>query len=146
MCNKYMDLAYEEAIKAYSDNEVPVGAVVVRNGEVIAKTHNSKLKTNNIMNHAEIIALIETSNILGDWRLSECEMYITLEPCPMCAGAIQQSRIRKVYIGTKSNVSSNEKIIKTILQNKDSYHVVDIEYLNDSKCSSILTRFFTDKR
>ena len=146
MNNKYMDLAYEEAIKAYNDNEVPVGAVIVRNGDVLVKTHNLKLKTNNIMNHAEIIALIEASNILGDWRLSDCEMYITLEPCPMCAGAIQQSRIKKIYIGAKSNIPSNERIIKNILQNKDSYHVVEVEYLNNSKCSSILTRFFTDKR
>lgn len=146
MNNKFMNVAYEEAMKAYSNNEVPVGAVIVKNNIIVAKAHNLKIKTNNIMNHAEIIAIVEASNVLGDWRLYDCEMYITLEPCPMCAGAIQQSRIKKIYVGSRSNVLSNEETIKMILQNKDFNHHVDIEFLNNKKCSNILTKFFTDKR
>ncbi len=146
MIDKYIDVALEEANKAFSINEVPVGAVIVKNGEIIAKAHNLKKSTNNIMNHAELIAILEASQYLGDWRLNDCELYITLEPCPMCAGAIVQSRIRKIYIGTESNVLSNKKIIKDILQNDEYNHFVDIEYLNNKDCSKILTDFFTNKR
>ncbi len=146
MNNKFVDLALEEAKIAYDLNEVPVGAVVVKNGEVIAKAHNLKRSTNNIMNHAEIISLIEASNYFGDWRLNDCEMYVTLEPCPMCAGAISQSRIKKIYIGTESNIKNNKNIISSILQNNESDHFVSIEYLNNKDCSDILTRFFSNKR
>ena len=146
MIDKYIDVALEEANKAFSINEVPVGAVIVKNGEIIAKAHNLKKSTNNIMNHAELIAILEASQYLGDWRLNDCELYITLEPCPMCAGAIVQSRIRKIYIGTESNVLSNKKIIKDILQNDEYNHFVDIEYLDNKDCSKIITNFFANKR
>lgn len=141
-----MKKALEEAEKAYKNNEVPVGAIVVKNNEIIARCHNTKLKTNNITNHAEIKAIIEASEKIGDWRLDECEMYVTLEPCPMCAGAIAQSRIKKIYIGTESNIASNKKLIKEILQNDEYYHRVEIEYLNNKECSEILTDFFANKR
>ena len=146
MNNKYMDIAIEEAKIAYNLNEVPVGAVIVHNGEVIAKAHNLKRSTNNIMNHAEIIAILEASNYLGDWRLNDCEMYITLEPCPMCASAITQSRIKQIFIGTKSNIQNNEHIIESILQNSEYDHQVLIKYLNNKYCSQILTDFFSNKR
>jgi tRNA(adenine34) deaminase len=139
-------VALDEAMIAYNLNEVPVGAVIVKNGEIIAKAHNLKRSTNNIMNHAEIISIIEASNYIGDWRLNDCEMYITLEPCPMCAGAIVQSRIKKIYIGTESNIKSNRKLIENILQNTEADHRVEIEYLNNSKCSEILSKFFSNKR
>ena len=146
MKNKYLEIALEEAKIAYNLNEVPVGAVIVFNDKVIAKAHNLKRSTNNIMNHAEIISIIEASGYVGDWRLNECEMYVTLEPCPMCAGAIEQYRIKKIYIGTESNIKSNKKIIKSILQNNDDNHRVEIEYLNNKECSQILTDFFNNKR
>ena len=146
MKNKYLEIALEEAKIAYNLNEVPVGAVIVFNDKVIAKAHNLKRSTNNIMNHAEIISIIEASGYVGDWRLNECEMYVTLEPCPMCAGAIEQSRIKRIYIGTESNIKSNKKIIKSILQNNDDNHRVEIEYLNNKECSQILTDFFNNKR
>ncbi len=146
MGNKYIEEALEEAKIAFNLNEVPVGAVVVKNGEVIAKAHNLKRSTNNIVNHAEIISIIEASNYIGDWRLNDCEMYVTLEPCPMCAGAIIGSRVKKIYIGCESNIKSNKELIKKILQNKDADHFVEIEYLNNNECSEILTKFFSIKR
>ena len=146
MDNEYMNLALEEAKKAYNKNEVPVGAVIIKNNEIIAKTHNLKVKTNQIISHAEILAIMEATEKLNDWRLNECEMYVTLEPCPMCAGAIYQSRIKKIYIGTKSNIKSNETIVKNILSNVEYNHRVEIEYLNDEDCSKIITDFFSRKR
>lgn len=146
MENKYMVLALEEAQKAYKKNEVPVGAVIVKDDKIIAKSHNLKVKTNQIISHAEILAIMEATEKLNDWRLNECEMYVTLEPCPMCAGAIYQSRFKKIYIGAKSNINSNEKIIRDILTNSEYNHQVEIEYLNNEKCSKIITDFFSNKR
>ncbi len=146
MKDKYINSALDEAKKAFNLNEVPVGAVIVRNNEMLAKSHNLKKSTNNIMNHAEIIAIMEASSYIGDWRLNDCEMYITLEPCPMCAGAIVQSRIKKIYIGAESNIKSNKKIVENILQNNEYNHQVEIEYLDNKDCSQILTRFFENKR
>ena len=146
MNNKCISAALDEAKEAYKINEVPVGAVIVKDGEIIARAHNLKRSTNNIMNHAEIISILDASNYLGDWRLNECEMYVTLEPCPMCAGALIESRIKKIYIGSKSNITSNKQNIYNILQNSDYNHRVEIEYLNDSACSNILTNFFNNKR
>ena len=143
---KYIDYALNEAKIAYNLNEVPVGALIVKDGKIISKAHNLKRSTNNIMNHAEIISIIEACNYLGDWRLNDCEMYVTLEPCPMCAGAIAQSRIKKIYIGTKSNIKNNYNIIHSILQNKESDHFVEVEYLNNLDCSKILSDFFGNKR
>ena len=146
MKDKYINIALDEAQKAFDLNEVPVGAVIVFNGKIIAKAHNLKRSTNNIMNHAEILAIQKAINYIGDWRLNECEMYVTLEPCPMCAGAIVQSRIKKIYIGSISNIKSNSKVIKSILQNEEYNHYVDVEYLNNVDCSQILTDFFSIKR
>jgi tRNA(adenine34) deaminase len=146
MKDKYIEEALDEAKIAYSLNEVPVGAVIVKDNKIIAKSHNLKKNSNSITNHAEIISIIEASSYIGDWRLNDCEMYVTLEPCPMCAGAIVQSRIKKIYIGCGSNIKSNEKIIKSILQNKEYNHQVEIEYLNNKDCSQILTKFFENKR
>ena len=130
---KYIDLALEEANKSKAMDEVPVGVVIVYKDKVIAKGHNiSNMKT--VSSHAEIMAINEAIKYLNDWRLSDCDLYVTLEPCPMCAGAILKSRIRKIYIGTSS------------FNNKEFYHFVDCEYLNDDKCSKILTDFFKEKR
>jgi tRNA(adenine34) deaminase len=146
MKDMYINEALNEARKAYNANEVPVGAIIVKNGEIIAKAHNLKTKTNNIFNHAEIIAIKNAVDKIGDWRLIGCEMYITLEPCPMCASAIQQSRIDRIYIGAQSNIKSNKEIIERIFNNDEFYHKVDYKYLYDDNCSSILTDFFENKR
>ena len=146
MKDDFIAVALDEAKKAYKLNEVPVGAVMVSNNRIIAKAHNLKRNTNNIMNHAEIMCINEASKQIGDWRLNECEMYITLEPCPMCAGALVQARVKKIYIGSESNIKSNKEIIQKILQNSEYNHFVEIEYLNNKDCSQILTEFFSSKR
>ncbi len=146
MNDKFLSCALDEAKIAFNLNEVPVGAVITKKNKIIAKSHNLKRSTNNITNHAEIISIIEASNYIGDWRLNDCEMFVTLEPCPMCAGAIVGARIKKIYIGCESNNKSNKEIIHNILQNKDSDHFVEIEYLNNKECSNILTEFFSNKR
>ena len=143
--NKYIEIALVEANKSKDIDEVPVGAVIVHNNKIISKGHNLS-NIDSVSNHAEIIAINEAIKKIGDWRLNECELYVTLEPCPMCAGAILKSRIKKVYIGTSSNIKSNKKIIESIFSNNDYYHIVDFEYLNDYNCSKILTDFFREKR
>ena len=142
----YFNIAIEEAMMAFNENEVPVGAVIVLNDKIVSKAHNMKKNTNNVLNHAELIAIQKAANVIGDWRLKDCEMYVTLEPCPMCAGAIVQSRIRKVYIGTESNIIVNKKIIKQIFTEGDYYHKVEICYVNNNKCSELLSSFFINKR
>ena len=141
----YIDEALIEAKKSKDIDEVPVGAIIVKDGKIIAKGHNTSYK-DGICNHAEIDAINKAILAIGDWRLFDCEMYVTLEPCPMCAGAILKSRIKKVYIGTKSNIKFNKKIIESIFNNKEYYHNVGYEYLNNKDCSKILTDFFKEKR
>ena len=97
---KYMEMALEEARKAYELDETPIGAIIVHNGEVIAKACNRRNTDKNSLAHAEVMAIDEACKYIGDWRLEECTIYITLEPCPMCAGAIVQARIPKVKIGS----------------------------------------------
>ena len=97
--NKYMELALNEAKKAYKIKEVPVGAVIVKDDKVIAKAYNLREKTNNAISHAEILCINKACKKLKAWRLDGCDMYVTLEPCLMCAGAITQARLSKVVIG-----------------------------------------------
>lgn len=98
MQNKFMQIAIEEAQK--SEQDIPVGAVIVCGDKVVARSHNMKEQTNNITDHAEITALKKASEILNNWRLEDCDMYVTLEPCPMCGWAILQSRIKNLYFGS----------------------------------------------
>ena len=101
MCNfmKFMDLAIEEAKKAYLKNEVPVGCVICKDGNIIAKAHNTTIADKNDTHHAEINAINKAIEILEEKNLSGCDLYVTLEPCPMCAGAIINSKIKRIYIG-----------------------------------------------
>ena len=100
MYNVFMKAALKEAKKAYEKMEVPVGCVIVKDGKIIARAHNQKETKFDTTKHAEILAIQKASKKLNSWRLLDCEMYVTLEPCAMCAGAIINSRIKKVYIGT----------------------------------------------
>ena len=99
MKEKFMKEALKEAKKAYNKLEVPVGAIIVKDGKIIARAYNQKENKKDTTNHAEILAIKKASKKLESWRLLDCDMYVTLEPCSMCAGALIQSRIRKVYIG-----------------------------------------------
>ena len=119
---KYMEIAFSEAEKAYKLGEMPVGAIVVKNGKIIGKGYNKKEKTKNALMHAEIIAINKACKKNKDWRLNNCEMYVTLEPCMMCMGAIVESRIKKIYCGIENKKSHlyNKKIC--------SDEKIDIEY------------------
>lgn len=141
-----LSLALEEAEKARKKGEVPVGVVIVKDGEVIAKAHNLKESLNDPTAHAEILAIREACNKLNNWRLHGCEMYVTLEPCPMCAGAILQSRISKIYIGTFDDTTGAAGSIVNILQNPNLNHFLEVNWENDESCSKILTEFFKDRR
>lgn len=141
-----LSLALEEARKAREKGEVPVGVVIIKNGEVIAKAHNLKETLNDPTAHAEILAIREACNKLNNWRLHGCEMYVTLEPCPMCAGAILQSRISKIYIGTFDDTTGAAGSVVNILQNHNLNHFLEVVWVNDEKCSKILTKFFKDRR
>jgi len=146
MDKKYMDLAFKEAEKAYKLGEVPVGCVITYKDKVLVKTHNLKEKKNCALYHAELIAIKKASKILNSWRLDDCDMYITLDPCIMCAGAIKNARIKNLYCGT-NNFYNNKELIKSILEEKDNNSVVNFESnLDEERCSKILKEFFANKR
>lgn len=139
----FMRQALEEAKKAYDKDEVPVGAVIVKDGEIIARAHNLKEQENNPICHAEILAIEEACKKLGTWRLNGCEMYITLEPCPMCAGAILNARLDKIYIGTMDETMGACGTSLNLLENYKFNHIVQVEkYILKEECQKILDDFF----
>lgn len=142
----FLDIAYKEAEKAYKIGEVPIGCVITYKNKLLVKTHNLKEKKNCSLYHAELIAIKKASNLLNSWRLDDCEMYITLDPCIMCASAIKQSRIKNIYCGT-NNFSNDIEVIKSIFNEKDNNCVVNFKTnLDDERCSNILKEFFINKR
>lgn len=147
MQERFMEIALEEAKKAYIEDEVPIGCVIVRNDEVIAQTHNQKVKNQNATHHAEILAINKASEYLKSWYLDECEMYVTLEPCLMCTGAIINSRIKKVYFATKDPkggaFDSNIKLIE--IKNLNHYPLYECG-LYQEEASQLLKSFFKNKR
>lgn len=142
----FIEIAKEQAYAAMKEGEIPVGAVIVRNGEVIGRAHNLKEKLNDSTAHAEILAIREASEVIGDWRLDGCEMYVTLEPCPMCASAIGQSRIDRVYIGTFNKDMGACGSIINLLDSRRLNSFVDVKWLYDDECSKILEEFFKINR
>ena len=143
----YMNEAIKEAYKAYEKGETPIGAVIVRNGEIIARAHNLTETLNDPTAHAEILAIRKASDYLGGWRLINCDLYVTMEPCIMCSGAIVQSRIKKLIIGTKHIKNLNiEKQHKFKL---DYFNTCNIDVTFDvlkEECSNILQKFFKELR
>ena len=141
-----MKLAKEQAILAINKGEIPVGAVIVKDGVIIGKAHNLKETLNDSTAHAEILAISEASKYIGNWRLNGTEMYVTLEPCPMCASAISQSRISKVYIGTFNKDMGACGSVINLLDNRGLNSFVDIKWIYDEECSALLTKFFESRR
>ena len=140
---KYMEQALIEARKAYEKEEIPVGAIIVRDNKIIARAHNIKEEKNDTTKHAEIIAIQKASKKLGSWRLNDCEMYVTLEPCAMCAGALIQSRIKKVYIGTMDLKTGACGSVLNLLEDYTFNHKVEIEKgIMQQECETILKDFF----
>lgn len=145
MCD-FMKLAKEEAILAMGKGEIPVGAVIVKDGVIIGRAHNLKETLNDSTAHAEIIAIKEASKNIGSWRLNGAEMYVTLEPCPMCASAISQSRISKIYIGTFNKDMGACGSVINLLDNRGLNSFVDVKWVYDGECSILLTKFFDSRR
>lgn len=147
MEEKFMKEALKEAKKAYNKLEVPVGAVIVRDGQIISRAHNLKESKKDTTNHAEILAIQKASKKLGSWRLLDCEMYVTLEPCTMCAGAIIQARVGKLYIGTMDYKTGACGSVLNVLEDYPFNHKVEYEtgILKD-ECENILQEFFKELR
>ena len=144
---KFMQEALKEAKKADEKLEVPVGCIIVKEGKIIARAHNLKESKTDTTKHAEILAIQKASKKLKTWRLLDCEMYVTLEPCPMCAGAMIQSRIKKVYIGTMDNKTGACGSVLNLLQDYSFNHKVEIETgIEQEKCETILKEFFKKLR
>ena len=147
MQEEFMQVALKEAKKAYKKLEIPVGAVIVKNGEIIAKAHNIKEEKKDTTKHAQIIAIQKASKKLESSRLNDCELYVTLEPCPMCAGAIIQSRIKKVYIGTLDEKTGACGSVLNLFKDYKFNHNVEVEYgILKNECEEILKKFFKELR
>ena len=147
MEEKFMKAALKEAKKAYDKLEVPVGAVIVKDRKIIARAHNLKETKNDTTKHAEILAIQKASKKLNSWRLIDFEMYVTLEPCSMCAGALINSRIKKVYIGASDQKTGAVGSVFNLLEDYTFNHKVEYEkgVLQD-ECESILKEFFKELR
>jgi len=147
MNRKFLDLAFKYAGKAYKNNEVPIGAVIVKDNKVIGYGYNQKEKKNSVLEHAEIIAIRMASKKLDNWRLDDCDIYVTLDPCPMCASAIKQARIKNVYSALSNLDKENEKVVVDILKSdKTNPEVTLISNIEPDKSKKILNSFFNIKR
>lgn len=144
---QYMMEAIKEAEKAAKIKDVPIGCVIVHDGKIIGRGYNRRNKDSNTLSHAEMIAIKKASKKMKDWRLDDCEMYVTTEPCQMCSGAIVQARIAKVYIGCMNPKAGCAGSIMNLLQVDEFNHQVEIEtgVLKD-ECSRLLKDFFEKLR
>lgn len=144
---KYMTMALLEAKKSFNEDEVPIGAVLVKDGQVIAKAHNKIEQKQQAIAHAEILAIEKASKKLKSWRLDGVEMYVTLEPCPMCAGAIVNSRIDKVYFGAFEKKSGSAESKFKILSDSGLNHKTLYEGgILENECSTLIKSYFKGKR
>ena len=144
--NNFMNIALEEAELGYKEGEIPVGAVIVSNNKILCRTHNEKEKYKNALKHAELLAINHATNLIGDWRLNECDIYITMEPCLMCVGALIQCRIKNIYY-----LIDNTKFRRLKNLNINKYnHKINIIKIDDEKLinnyKELLKTFFKDKR
>ena len=144
---KYMNAAMKQAKKAAAIEEVPIGCVIVYENKIIGRGYNKRNLKKNTLAHAEIIAMNKASKVIGDWRLEDCTMYVTLEPCPMCAGAIVQARIPKVVIGSMNPKAGCAGSVLNVLQTDGFNHQVEVETgVLGAECSEMLSSFFRELR
>lgn len=144
---RYMKEAIKQAKKAYALGEVPIGCVIVCEGKIIGRGYNRRNTDKNTLSHAEIIAIRKASREVGDWRLEGCTMYVTLEPCQMCAGAIVQSRMTRVVIGCMNPKAGCAGSVLDILDMPAFNHQVETtKGVLEEECSSMLTTFFKELR
>ena len=143
----FMKKAIKQAKKAAGINEVPIGCVIVKDGEVVAKRYNRRNTDHSTLSHAEITAIRRASKKLKDWRLEDCTLYVTLEPCQMCAGAIVQARIKRVVVGSMNPKAGCAGSVLNILQMKEFNHQVElVTGVLDEECSELLKDFFKKLR
>lgn len=144
---KYMKEAIRQAKKAYALQEVPIGCVIVQNDKIIARGYNRRNTEGNTLAHAELTAIRKASKKTGDWRLEDCTMYVTLEPCQMCAGAIVQCRLKKVVIAAMNPKAGCAGSILNLLQMPAFNHQVEIEQgVLEEECAELLSSFFKELR
>ena len=144
---RYMKEAIKQAKKAYALDEVPIGCVIVQDNKIIARGYNRRNTDKNALAHAEISAIKKASKKTGDWRLEDCTMYVTLEPCQMCAGAIVQSRMKKVVIGAMNLKAGCAGSVINILQMKQFNHQAEMENgILEKECADMLSTFFKELR
>ena len=147
MDKKFMKAAINEAKKAAKKDEVPIGAVIVQDGKIIARGHNTRQKTQNAINHAEMIAIQKACKKVGSWRLIDCDIYVTLEPCPMCAGAIINSRISNVYFGAYDQKAGCTGTLYNLPVDQRFNHRANVEGgIMEQECANLLSDFFKQKR
>ena len=143
----FMKLALNEAYRAYEIDEVPIGAVIVKDNKIIGRGYNLRETSNDPTSHAEIVAIREASKRLGGWRLIGCTMYVTIEPCPMCAGAIINSRIERLVIGATDPKMGGCGSVIDITQNPQFNHMVKVEFgILEEDCSTVVKSFFRKLR
>ena len=144
---RFMRAAIEQGRRAAAIREVPIGCVIVRNGRIIAAAYNRRNNDKSVLSHAELLAIKEACRKTGDWRLEDCTLYVTLEPCPMCAGAIVQARIPRVVIGTQNAKAGCAGSVMNLLKQPGFNHQCDITYdvLHDD-CAAMITGFFRQLR
>lgn len=141
-----MKMALNEASKAFKKNEVPIGAVIVRDNKVIAKAHNLRVKNNLTTSHAEILAIEKANKKLKSWRLDSCTLYVTIEPCPMCAGAIIQSRMKEVVYGARDLKAGAHASVLNLFELPFN-HKVNVQFgILEEECSNIISKFFKKLR
>ena len=143
----FMKQAVKQAKNAYDKLETPIGCVIVYEDKIIARGYNKRNMKKNTLAHAEILAINKASKVLGDWRLEDCTMYVTLEPCPMCAGAIVQARIPRVVIGSMNPKAGCAGSVLNLLQQDGLNHQVEItKGVLAEECSGLMTSFFRELR
>ena len=143
----FMKQEVKKTKKAYDKLETPIGCVIVYEDKIIAKGYNKRNMKKNTLAHAEILAINKASKVLGDWRLEDCTMYVTLEPCPMCAGAIVQARIPRVVIGSMNPKAGCAGSVLNLLQQDGLNHQVEItKGVLAEECSGLMTSFFRELR
>lgn len=143
---EYMDAALELAREAYAVGEVPVGCVIVRDGRVIATGRNRRENTHDASAHAEMEAIRSACGAVGDWRLSDCSIFVTLEPCPMCAGAVINSRIPTVVYGAKDENTGSCGSVINLFEERYGHKPKVFGGVREEECAELLRRFFEEKR
>ena len=144
--NKYMKIALKEANKAFKKNEVPIGAIIVKDNKVIARAHNMREKNNLATSHAEILVIEKANKKLKSWRLDRCTLYVTIEPCPMCAGAIIQSRIKEVVYGARDLKAGAHSSVLNLFEFPFN-HKVNVQFgVMEEESANIVSKFFQKLR